>query len=157
MLASLSADDWSSPSANPAWTNGQLLAHITFGYLLVPRLWRVIQAFSRAPASWSRAFAKVLDASTRLFNRINAVVPRLGTRLYGRATLGHRYDRIHERVLQLTASMSPADWRRGMHFPTRWDPRFTGFMTMADVLGWHVAHLRHHQTQLQTSKATKAG
>ncbi|HET9438847.1 MAG TPA: DinB family protein [Longimicrobiales bacterium] len=151
MLASVSAEDWTRPSANPAWTNGQLLAHVTFGYLLVPRLWRVLQAFSKLPRSWSRAFAALLSTSTPLYNRINALVPRLGTRLYGAAGLERRYDRIHERVLELSLSLSEADWERGMHYPTRWDPRFADFMKFEDVLRWSVAHLRHHETQLRPS------
>ncbi|HEY0671002.1 MAG TPA: hypothetical protein VGD27_01985 [Longimicrobiales bacterium] len=59
--------------------------------------------------------------------------------------------RIHERVLQLAVSLSEADWERGMHYPTRWDPRFADFMRFEDVLRWSVAHLRHYKTQLRPS------
>jgi hypothetical protein len=151
MLASLASGDWDRPSTNPAWTNGQLLVHITFGYLLVLRLWQVMQLFGRLPRSWSRQFARFLDYSTPLYHTINAFLPQLGTRAYGPEALARRYDRIHAGVLRRLSSASEERWRTGMHYPTRWDPRFREFMMFEDIPRWSVLHLRHHRQQLRPS------
>lgn len=148
MASGLTSADWARPSSNSAWTNGELLAHITFGYILVPRLWWVLQLFGRLPMGWSKAFARLLNASTRTFNRINAIVPRLIARAYDRDALVHRYDRTHAIVLHRVATANETDWRRGMYYPKHWDPRFMEFMRFEDVARWSVLHLRHHRTQL---------
>jgi hypothetical protein len=41
-----------------------------------------------------------------------------------------------------------ASLRRGMHFPTRWDPYFKDFMTLADVYHYPTQHFDHHDRQL---------
>jgi len=152
MLASLSPEDWEGPSRNRAWTNGQLLFHIMFGFLLVPPLWRIMQLFGRLPANWSRTFARVLDYSTPLYNWINGLLPRLGTRVYGPEALARTYDRIHAQILRRLWLISEADWNRGMHYPMRWDPRFSEVMQIGAVPRWAVAHQRHHRTQLKPSR-----
>lgn len=148
MASGLTSVAWARPSSNSAWTNGELLAHITFGYILVPRLWWVLQLFGRLPKGWSKAFAWLLNASTPTFNRINAVVPRLIARAYDRDALVDRYDRTHAIVLRRVSTASETDWRRGMHYPNRWDPTFAEFMRFEDVARWSVLHLRHHRAQL---------
>jgi hypothetical protein len=35
-----------------------------------------------------------------------------------------------------------------MHFPTRWDPYFRDFMTLADVYHYPTEHFDHHDRQL---------
>jgi uncharacterized damage-inducible protein DinB len=152
MLASLSPEDWERRSGNRAWTNGQLLFHIMFGFLLVPRLWRVTQVFDRLPKSWSRAFAALLNFSTPLFNKINAILPRLGARAYGPEALAREFDEVLSGILRRLSSMSDVDWDRGMYYPTRWEPRFSEFMRYKDVARYAVAHLRHHRNQLRISR-----
>src|SRR5687767_7164388 len=53
------------------WTNGQMLWHMAFGYLLVHRLLPLARLFGRLPDPFSRTFAAVLDAGTGLFHHIN--------------------------------------------------------------------------------------
>jgi hypothetical protein len=149
LLGSVARRDWDRPSANPAWTNGQLLVHIAFAYLLVLRLWRVMQLFDRLPRSWSCSFARLLDWSTPLYHRINALLPRLGTRAYGPDTLANQYDRIHARVLRRLASVRDEAWQTGMHYPVRWDPRFREYMTLEDLVRWSALHLWHHSQQIR--------
>jgi hypothetical protein len=140
---------WDTASANPAWTNGQLLAHVAFAYLLVLRLWWVLQVFGRLQPRWSKAFARALDASTPLYHRINAILPRLIARRYSPEDLVRRYDRVHSLILKKISQASDVAWRRRMHYPKRWDPRFSEVMTFEDIARWSVAHLRHHQGQLR--------
>jgi hypothetical protein len=149
MVRAVAPDHWDTPSANPAWTNGQLLAHIAFAYLLVLRLWRVLQVFGRFQLRWSKAFARALDASTPLYHRINAVLPRLIAHRYGPEDLTRRYDHVHAVILNNISQANDVTWRRRMHYPKRWDARFSDVMTFEDIARWSVAHLRHHRTQLR--------
>jgi hypothetical protein len=41
-----------------------------------------------------------------------------------------------------------ADLARGMHYPTRWDPFFEPYMTLADVYRYAAQHFAFHQRQL---------
>ena len=43
---------------------------------------------------------------------------------------------------------SAADLRLGMHFPTRWDPYFREWMTIADVYRYATQHYEAHRRQL---------
>lgn len=149
ILSSLSPQDWERRSDNRAWTNGQLLFHIMFAFILVPRLWRIMQVFDRLPAGCSKAFAALLNSSTPFFNYVNAVLPRLGARLYGPSALARKYDRIHSTILRRLASISDADWNRGMYYPTQWEPRFSEFMRFEDLPRYAVVHFRHHRSQLR--------
>jgi hypothetical protein len=36
----------------------------------------------------------------------------------------------------------------GMHCPTRWDPFFTGYMTLADLFRYPTRHYDFHRRQL---------
>jgi hypothetical protein len=141
MLDSLSPGDWERPSANPAWTNGQLLFHILFGFLLVPRLWRIMALFGRLPTGWSRRFAALLDASTPVFNRV-----------YGPKALARSYDRAHSTVARRMLSIPESTWIRGMYYPTRWEPGFSEFMTFADLPRYAIVHQRHHRGQLRPTR-----
>src|SRR5678815_2337008 len=38
LVAAFSQQGWDAPSQNPNWTNGQLLFHIAFAFMLVPPL-----------------------------------------------------------------------------------------------------------------------
>src|SRR4051794_15863746 len=53
------------------WTNGQMLWHMVFGYLIVWRLLPGVGFFGRLPDGFSRRFAAVLSAGTRPFRVIN--------------------------------------------------------------------------------------
>ena len=35
-----------------------------------------------------------------------------------------------------------------MHYPTRWDPFFTGYMTLADLYRYPTRHYDFHRRQL---------
>jgi Mycothiol maleylpyruvate isomerase N-terminal domain len=83
MVASISEREWTEPSQNPGWTNGQVVFHILLGFILVVPLSRLLVFFDCLPAPCSRIFAGILNLSTPLFNRIDAMGPRAGARLLG--------------------------------------------------------------------------
>lgn len=151
MVASISEREWNEPSQNPGWTNGQIVFHILLGFILVLPLARLLVFFGRLPALCSRIFARILDLSTPLFNRINAMGPRAGARLLGRAGIKSKFDQVHGAILALLDRARPGDWATAMSYPTRWDPRFQARMDLAALLRYPVDHLRHHRDQLRAA------
>ncbi len=147
-LGSVPAAAWRAPSANPGWTNAQLMFHVLLGFILVPPLLGILRLMARLPGGVDRAFARLLNASTPLFNWVNALGPRVGARLLTRAAMGRQFDRVHHRLRRQLAAMDAQALGRGMHYPTRWDPRFRPVMTAADLFDYPVAHLEHHLAQL---------
>ncbi len=58
-------------------------------------------------------------------------------------------------ALQRSLARAPEErLRRGMAFPTSWDPCFTPFMSLADVYRFPVRHLAHHRAQLTLAALT---
>ncbi|HSE66961.1 MAG TPA: DinB family protein [Gemmatimonadales bacterium] len=151
MANALSERAWDEPSHNPGWTNGQLLFHVLLGFILVPPLARLFVLFDHLPRVCSRAFAAVLNLSTPLFNRINALGPRAAARALGRARILRRFDRVHEHIVARLDRIRPRDWARTMPYPTRWDPRFRSDMRLADLFRYPIDHLRHHRSQLRAT------
>jgi DinB superfamily len=152
MVASISEPGWAKPSHNPGWTNGQLLFHVLLGFILVLPLAGLLVFFGHLPAVCSRIFAAILNFSTPFFNRINAVGPRAGARLLGRAGLIRSFDQVHGTILERLERVRPGDWALTMHYPTRWDSSFKMPMHMEDLFRYPVDHLRHHRHQLRTAQ-----
>lgn len=149
VLDSISEEDWKARSGNPAWTNGQLVYHVLFAFLLVPTLFWMIKFWSRLPRSYSRRFARVLDLTTPLFNRVNALGPRGQAFVFGRKRAGAIFDRIYRSILKEVDSLRDDQWGTGMHYPRRWDPTFGDFMTFEALFKYPPAHLEHHFRQLR--------
>ena len=148
LLAAVSSEHWRHRSLNPGWTNGQLLFHIALGFFLLVPLVYVMRIFAALPPIASKLFAKALNVSTPLFNRINAIGPRLGARLVNQRRLGSLFDSVCRRILRKVESIRPGEWTRGMHYPVRWEPRFADFMTMESLFHYPTIHLRHHRRQI---------
>jgi DinB superfamily len=155
LLESLTKSDWDAPSCNPAWTNGQLLFHMAFAFILIPPLFCMIRFWSRRSRRSSHAFARALNSATPLFNWINALGPRVGARVYGRRRLGAKYDSVHIAILGKLDSVQDVEWDQGMYYPRRWDPSFGEFMTFEQLFHYPVAHFSHHQRHLSAGAGGK--
>jgi len=151
MAASISEREWTEPSQNPGWTNGQLVFHILLGFILVVPLARLLVLFGRLPVLCSRMFAGILNLSTPLFNRVNAMGPQVGARLLGRAGIITKFDQVHRAILARLDRARPSDWTAAMDYPTRWDPGFQTRMDLAALFRYPVEHLRRHRDQLRAS------
>jgi hypothetical protein len=46
-------------SANPAWTNGEILFHMAFALFLLPALLPLVRLFGRLPRCWSRNLSRL--------------------------------------------------------------------------------------------------
>jgi len=148
LLDSATVAELSRPSNGTKWTNGQLLFHMLFGYMIVVRLLVLVRIFGRLPDSVSRAFAGALEASTRPFHVINYFGSVGGTRLLGYAGMGQRFDRVVATLLRHLDQERTSELSRGMHYPTSWDPYFKSYMTLADVYRYPTQHFEHHRRQL---------
>jgi hypothetical protein len=148
LLDSATVGELSRPSNGTKWTNGQLLFHMLFGYLIVVRLMVLVRIFGRLPDGVGRGFARALEASTRPFHVINYIGSVGGPRLLGYARMGQRFDRVIAKLLHHLNQESDSELLRGMHYPTSWDPYFTSYMTLADVYRYPTQHFEHHRRQL---------
>jgi hypothetical protein len=151
LLGLVRQDAWQRPSRNRGWTNGQLLFHIALGFFLVVPLFVVMRLFAALPRPMSKVFARCLNAATPLFNWINALGPRFGARVLNSRRLGRTFDAVHRLIVRRVESMRPEDWGRGMHYPTKWEPLFSDFMSFEALFRYPVAHMQHHRTQIDVS------
>ncbi|MFE1863485.1 DinB family protein [Streptomyces anandii] len=130
------------------WTNGQLLFHMLFGYILIRPLLALLRVFGRLPPGASRAFARVLNAATRPFDLINYLGPLGGARVLGRRRMGVAFDRVIAWLHRRLDAEREADLVLAMHYPTRWDPFFQDVMTVADLYRYPTRHFDFHRRQL---------
>jgi DinB superfamily len=148
LVAQASPADLRRPSNGTRWNNRQLLFHMLLGYLIIRALLRLVRVFARLPGGVSRGFARVLNAGTKPFDVVNF----LGSYAAGHAVtpyrmeemFDHAIDKLHRRL----DAESDADLERGMHYPTRWDPFFKEYMTLADVYRFPTQHFDFHRRQL---------
>jgi hypothetical protein len=106
---------------------------MVFGYMVVQRLLVLVRVFSRLPDAVSRVFARSLNAAITPFNIINYYGSCAAALVYNRHRMGAKMDRVIASLQRKLARESDDSLRRGMHFPTRWDPFFKDYMTVEDV------------------------
>ncbi|MER7243515.1 DinB family protein [Kribbella sp. NPDC000426] len=130
------------------WNNRQLLFHMLLGYLIIRALLRLVRTFGRLPPRAGRAYARLLNAATRPFDEVNF----LGSYAAGRTVSPERmvkmFDQVVAKLHRRLDAESDADLARGMHYPTRWDPFFKDYMTLADVYRFPTQHYDFHRRQL---------
>ncbi|MHB9861885.1 DinB family protein [Streptomyces sp. YIM S03343] len=148
LLDSASADDLRRRSNGTRWTNEQLLYHMVFGYVVVLALLPLVRLFGRLPPGASRAWARLLDASTRLFDVINYWGAVAGARVYNHRRMGAKFDRTLAALSRRLDAEPDTRLARTMHFPVRWDPFFKEAMTLEDVYRYPTRHFDFHRAQL---------
>ncbi|GAB1640460.1 DinB family protein [Krasilnikovia sp. MM14-A1259] len=130
------------------WTNGQMLWHMVFGYLIVWRLLPGVRLCGRLPDGYSRRFAAALNASTRPFHLINYLGGRGGALVFHGPRLTRQLDRIMNRLHRRLDAETEESLARQMHFPVDWDPFFADTMTVADIYHNGTQHYDFHRAQL---------
>jgi hypothetical protein len=148
LVAHATAADLRRRTNGTRWTNGQMLWHMAFGYLIVRRLLPLVHLFGRLPDPFSRTFAAVLNAGTRPFHCVNYLGSCGGALVFHGPRLtrhiDHTIDVLHRR---LDAETEEALGRR-MHFPVGWDPYFRETMTLEQVYRYGTQHYDFHRAQL---------
>ncbi len=130
------------------WTNQQLLFHMLLGYLIMRALMNLVRLFGRLPASVSRTYAAMLNAATTPFDVVNYLGSWAGGSALGRRGQMALCDRVVASLHRRLDSETDADLARGMHYPTRWDPFFKDYMTLADLYRFPTQHFDFHRRQL---------
>ena len=148
LLDSLSEKDLQKQSLNPGWTNGEILAHMTFGFLVVNVLLPMARFWGRLPRGSSRWFAWLLNAFTGPFNWFNALGARGQGKVFTYHRLGKIFDRVYFSLLNKVNSIHDNEWERGMYYPTKWDSNFDEFMTLEKLFHYPVTHFNFHLTQI---------
>ena len=152
LLATLSEDDFRRQSFNLGWTNGEILAHMLFGFIILNALLPMARVWGRLPKGSSKPFAWLLNAFTGPFNWFNALGARMQSRVFTRQRIGRLYDSIYVLLLKQVASIKHDEWGRGMYYPTKWDSNFNEFMTLKDLFHYPVIHFNFHLRQISRSK-----
>ncbi|MEX2159086.1 MAG: DinB family protein [Dehalococcoidia bacterium] len=101
LLVSLSDEDWKKKSANPAWSVGQLVWHLTWGLEFTPKaVGYCRKGKAPNPPSWLVAPGNVL-------------ITRFGSRGATRASAGEKYDRSHAVILETLGGVRDDEWHKG--------------------------------------------
>jgi hypothetical protein len=130
------------------WTNEQLLFHMLFGYLITRALLILVLIFGRLPDGASKAFAQLLDAIHGPFHLINYLGSCAGARVIPYSHMRGRFDEVIAALERSLERERDSTLRRGMHYPTTWDPFFTAYMTLADLYRYPTQHFNYHRKQL---------
>ncbi len=140
--------DLRRPSDGTRWTNQQLLFHMLFGYLIVRALLVLVRVFGLLPDGASKAFARLLDFARGPFDLANYLGSCAGARIISPRRMTSVLDHVIAALDKHLQRETDSALRRGMHYPTTWDPVFAGYMTLADIYRYPTRHFRFHQRQL---------
>jgi len=153
LLDGASKPELSQPSRGTRWTNEQLLFHMLFGFILVRVLLIIVRLFWRLPDGASRRFSQILNAATAPFHVVNYFGACGGALVFNHRRMGVRFDRTLDAIEARLVDEAEADLHRGMHYPERWDPYFTDFMTLKDIYRYPTLHFDHHARQLTLGRS----
>ena len=151
LLDSLTEEDMHKQSLNPGWTNGEIMAHMTFGFLILSVLMPMARLWGRLPKGSSKPFAWLLNAFTGPFNWINALGARGQGRVFTHERVGKIYDSVYVSLLKQVNSIRDDEWQRGMYYPVKWDSNFDEFMTLEKLFHYPVIHFNFHLGQIAKS------
>jgi len=152
LIAAATPADLRRPSDGTRWTNRQLLFHMLFGYLIVRALLVLARVFGLLPDGASKTFAKLLDSAHRPFDLVNYLGSCAGAWIIPPRRMTWMLDRVIAALQQHLQRETGLALRRGMHYPSTWDPFFAGYMTLADIYHYPTQHFRFHQRQLTLSR-----
>ena len=148
LLDSLSEQDFRKPSLNPGWTNGEILAHMVFGFIITDMTISLTRLWGKLPRGSSKWFATLLNALTGPFNWVNALGARGQGKVFAHQRLGKIFDHNYFSLLNKVNSIKDNEWEHGMYYPTKWDPNFDEFMTLEKLFHYPVRHFHFHRTQI---------
>jgi hypothetical protein len=148
LVARATATELSRRAHGTRWTNGQMLWHMAFGFLILRRLLPLVNLFGRLPESFSRTFAAVLNAGTQPFHQINYLGAVGGALVFHGPRLTRQLDHTITRLRRRLDAETEEALARRMHFPVGWDPFFRDTMTLAEVYAYGTKHYDFHRAQL---------
>ena len=144
LLGSLSDEDWTVASGNPAWTVGQLMVHMTFAPRMLPADVGLIRRggwMPRLPAF--------------IFNWSNVLMTRWMARRESIHTAGALYDAAHANALEVLETIQDDEWGLGREYPD-WDPMLSGYVTLERLFRYLTIHFQVHREQVREGLAGTA-
>ena len=148
LLESLSKEDFQRQSLNSGWTNGEILAHMAFGFIVINVLLPMARFWGRLPKGSSKWFAWLLNSFTGVFNWFNMLGARGQGKVFTHERVGKIYDRVYFSLLKKLNSIKGDEWEQGMYYPTNWDSNFDEFMTIEKLFHYPVIHFNFHLKQI---------
>jgi hypothetical protein len=142
LVESVPEESYRCPSANPAWTIGDVLYHITLGPPAIrAEIWMVRHAgwlFSALLNNWT----------SRVFNWGNALFARHPKRMT-REILFRSYERGHAALLTSLRTMQEADFGKSIHYPGSFVAELAGEVTVERLFRYIRLHFEIHASQIQ--------
>jgi hypothetical protein len=157
LVQDASPDDLARASGGTRWTNQQLLFHMLFGYLITRALLVLAGTFARLPARASRMFARLLNTAATPFHWVNYAGSCAGAKIFPQRRMAGKLDQVTMALEQQLRAKTTVQLHAGMHYPTRWDPFFKDFMTLADLYHYPTQHFDFHQRQLTLGQPAPTG
>ena len=154
LVTEASTSDMRRGSDGTCWTNGQLLYHMVFGYMIVRALLRMVRTFGRLPNRFSRVFARTLNAGTRPFHVVNYLGSCGGALIFHGPRLTRQLDRTSAALNRHLERETDDALACRMHFPVGWDPYFADTMSLFDVYHYGTQHFEFHRRQLTLHQAS---
>jgi hypothetical protein len=148
LLDSLSEQDFKKQSLNPGWTNGEILAHMTLGFIVINVLLPMARLWGKLPKSSSKWFAWLLNSFTGIFNWFNMLGARGQGKIFTHQRIGKIYDSAYFSLLKKIDSIMEDEWEHGMYYPTKWDSIFSEFMTLERLFRYPISHFNFHLKQI---------
>lgn len=148
LLASISEEDWHKRSLNAGWSNGEIFAHILFGFIILNALLPMARLWGKFPKATSKPFAQLLNFMTKPFNWINALGARGQGKVFTYRRIGKIFDKVHTSLMAKAKTIHDDEWQKGIYFPTQWDANFSDFMTLEKLFLYPIAHFKFHQNQI---------
>ena len=141
LVAALTPADWIRPSANPAWTIGEVLWHIT-GYLfMIPQQLVWLQ---------TGTFPDDTQRSVEDLNRGNVRQTRAGAMRQTFTSIVPAYEKGHAATLAALQSVGDDEWQIGVRMPDM-GPTFTGeYRTVEALFRYHARHFAAHVADIPT-------
>jgi hypothetical protein len=142
LVESIPERTYGYPSANPAWTIGDVLYHITLGPPAIrAEIWMIRHA------GW--LFSSLLNNRTAgLLNRGNALLARHPKRITSR-TLIKSYEKGHSGLLTSLRGMQDTDFYRSILYPGSFVPELDGVVTVERLLRYIKLHFEVHAGQIR--------
>jgi hypothetical protein len=146
LLATLAPDDWSAPSANPSWTNGEVLWHITVYLFMIPGQLELLR---------HGAWPDMSQVSADELNDANVDDTRQGARAHSLASIAAAYAEGQAATLAALDTVRDDEWPLGARMADM-GPTFTGeYRTIEGLFRYHARHLAEHAAQLNPSAARR--
>jgi hypothetical protein len=133
------------------WNNRQLLFHMLLGFLIMRALLALARIVARLPGWVGSAWARLLNAGTKPFDVVNFAGSWLGGSVLPRRAMVVLCDRTVAALHRRLDRENETSLAKGMPYPTRWDPCFREFMTVADLYRFPARHFDFHRDQLSLS------